>query len=63
MNPVTKLWAYLNGKKSLLGLIAFGVLALVKLLGGTVPEEAWTIVGTWTGVGLLHKGAKRLTLD
>ena len=61
MNPITwieKAWEYLDEKKTKIGLIAFGVIALVELFGGEVPAEAYTLVAAWTGIGLTHKAVK-----
>ena len=54
------IWNYLNGHKTQFGIVAFGVIALIELFGGEVPNEVYALVTAWTGVGLGHKAVKAM---
>jgi len=56
-----KLLSTLNGNKTYLGVIAAGILGLLISFGVVQYDDVeWLVVliGTWTGVGIVHKAGK-----
>lgn len=55
---------WLNGKKSYLGLLAAGLFGLLMSSGAiewnATTETIATLIGTWTGVGIVHKADKMI---
>jgi hypothetical protein len=52
---------YLNGRKTLLGVLAFGALSILNQCGVIDAETTLRLnayVTIWSGIAVVHKGAK-----